>query len=109
MPLYEYRCSKCGETIEVIQKLSDPPLQNCTKCGGNVTKLLSGPAIQFKGAGWYITDYARKGNGSADSTEGKPKESKEPAKDAGSRDSGESPKKDSGTPKEKNSSTVSAG
>ncbi|HEX5412704.1 MAG TPA: FmdB family zinc ribbon protein [Terriglobia bacterium] len=60
MPLYEYRCEKCGARIEKIQKFSDPPLATCEKCGGDLTRLLSAPAIQFKGSGWYVTDYARK-------------------------------------------------
>ena len=62
MPLYEYQCDNCGHRFEVIQKYSDAPIQVCPKCGGPVTKLLSSPAIQFKGSGWYITDYARKGD-----------------------------------------------
>jgi putative FmdB family regulatory protein len=62
MPLYEYQCDACGERFEVIQKFSDAPLDICTECGkGPVHRLLSSPAIQFKGSGWYITDYARKG------------------------------------------------
>ena len=61
MPLYEYRCLSCRETIEVIQKVADPPRTECPSCGGELEKLLSAPAIQFKGEGWYVTDYARKG------------------------------------------------
>jgi putative FmdB family regulatory protein len=74
MPLYEYQCESCHERFERIQKFSDPPLDVCPKCGsGPVKKLLSSPAIQFKGSGWYITDYARKSgdattSSSADST-----------------------------------------
>ncbi|MBZ5516238.1 MAG: zinc ribbon domain-containing protein [Acidobacteriia bacterium] len=60
MPLYEYRCRKCGATIEKIQKFADPPLEICEECGGSLERLLSSSAIQFKGSGWYITDYARK-------------------------------------------------
>jgi putative FmdB family regulatory protein len=60
MPLYEYQCSACGHRFEVIQKFSDPPLEACPKCGGAVQKLQSAPAFQFKGTGWYITDYAKK-------------------------------------------------
>lgn len=60
MPLYEYECEACGHRFEVIRKFSDPPLDTCPVCGGHVKKLLSSPAIQFKGTGWYITDYARK-------------------------------------------------
>ena len=61
MPLYEYQCEACGARFEVIQRFSDPPVEVCQTCGGHVRKLLSAPAIQFKGSGWYITDYARKG------------------------------------------------
>ena len=60
MPLYEYQCDACGHRFEVIQKFSDPPLETCPKCGGAVRKLQSAPAFQFKGSGWYITDYAKK-------------------------------------------------
>ena len=61
MPLYEYQCQACGQRFEVIQKFSDPPADKCTKCGkGPVERLFSSPAIQFKGTGWYITDYAKK-------------------------------------------------
>jgi putative FmdB family regulatory protein len=60
LPLYEYRCVKCGALTEKIQKFSDPPLMTCEKCGGRVERLVSSPAIQFKGTGWYVTDYARK-------------------------------------------------
>jgi len=62
LPLYEYECPKHG-TFEKIQKFSDPPLTKCPTCGGPVERLLSAPAIQFKGTGWYITDYARKSTG----------------------------------------------
>lgn len=59
MPLYEYRCSKCGSVFEVIQKFSDTPLTTHENCGGAVERLLSAPGLQFKGSGWYVTDYAR--------------------------------------------------
>lgn len=70
MPLYEYQCDACSNRFERIQKFSDPPVDACPSCGGKVRKLLSSPAIQFKGSGWYITDYAKKsssdgGKGSA--------------------------------------------
>lgn len=61
MPLYEYQCDECDHRFEVIQRFSDAPIETCPKCGGPVKKLLSSPAIQFKGSGWYITDYARAG------------------------------------------------
>ncbi|HUJ78770.1 MAG TPA: FmdB family zinc ribbon protein [Nitrospiria bacterium] len=60
MPLYEYRCRQCGHQFELIQKVSDPPPDRCEKCGSAVERLLSAPGLQFKGSGWYITDYARK-------------------------------------------------
>ena len=66
MPLYEYQCKKCQHRFEKIQKFSDPLVKKCPKCGGPVEQLLSAPAVQFKGSGWYVTDYARKGGGSAE-------------------------------------------
>jgi putative FmdB family regulatory protein len=60
MPLYEYLCSQCGERSEILQKLSGPPYTHCPKCGGEMRKLISSPAIQFKGSGFYKTDYASK-------------------------------------------------
>ena len=62
MPLYEYSCPRCGR-FELIRKFSDAPLETCPTCGTEVQKLLSAPAIQFKGTGWYITDYSRKSSG----------------------------------------------
>ncbi len=84
MPLYEYQCKKCHSLTERIQKFSDPPLTTCPHCGGEVEQLLSAPAVQFKGSGWYVTDYARKsskgtgGNGTnvGSSAESKSGESK---------------------------------
>jgi putative FmdB family regulatory protein len=67
VPLYEYQCARCGR-FEIIQKFSDQPLSVCPTCGQEVQKLLSAPAIQFKGTGWYITDYARKGGSDAGSS-----------------------------------------
>ena len=64
MPLYEYQCDACANRFERIQKFSDPPVDACPACGGTVKKLLSSPAIQFKGSGWYITDYAKKSSSS---------------------------------------------
>jgi len=60
MPIYEYACEACGHRFEVIQPVSAAPLDCCEKCGGKAERLLSSPAIQFKGKGWYVTDYARK-------------------------------------------------
>lgn len=57
MPLYEYQCIKCAERVEILQKFSDPPYAHCPSCGGDMKKLFSAPAIQFKGSGFYKTDY----------------------------------------------------
>jgi putative FmdB family regulatory protein len=70
MPLYEYQCDQCAHRFEVIQKFSDAPVDVCPKCGGPVKKLLSSPAIQFKGTGWYITDYARSGKSDSNKSDG---------------------------------------
>lgn len=64
MPLYEYACEQCGEKFEVMQKFADEPLTTHDKCGGPVHRLISAPALQFKGSGWYITDYAKGGSSS---------------------------------------------
>ena len=64
MPIYEYQCSKCGNITEVWQKFSDPPIENCTKCGGTVKKIISQNTFHLKGSGWYVTDYAAKPTGS---------------------------------------------
>ena len=80
MPLYEYQCKKCGHRFEKIQKFSDKPIKKCPECGGAVEQLLSAPAVQFKGSGWYVTDYAKKGAAStAPSSESS---SKDAAKDS---------------------------
>jgi putative FmdB family regulatory protein len=64
MPIYEYKCERCGDVFEVIEKFSATPLEQHEGCGGHVERLLSPPALQFKGSGWYVTDYARNsGNG----------------------------------------------
>jgi putative FmdB family regulatory protein len=93
MPLYEYRCESCGHQFEVIQKFSDALIAVCPKCGaGPVVKLQSSPAIQFKGSGFYITDYARKDSGSTDA-------GKEAGKDSSKdKDTGKSADKDAGKP-----------
>lgn len=65
MPLYEYQCDSCGHRFELIQRFSDPLVEACPSCGGAVRKLPSSPAIQFKGSGWYVTDYAQKGKADA--------------------------------------------
>jgi putative FmdB family regulatory protein len=65
VPLYEYQCKQCHSLTERIQKFSDPPLTTCPHCGGELEQTLSAPAVQFKGTGWYVTDYARKSGKSA--------------------------------------------
>lgn len=89
MPLYEYHCPKDG-TFELVRKFSDPPLEACPTCGGAIEKLASAPAIQFKGSGWYITDYARKSTGgeAAGNTDAGSKDAGK--KDGGSKDQGSS-------------------
>jgi len=72
MPLYEYKCAKCGDVFELIQKFSDEPLHEHPGCGGAVEKLLSAAALQFKGSGWYVNDYGRNGSGGSGGKE-KPK------------------------------------
>jgi len=84
VPIYEYECKKCHHRFEKIQKVSDPPIRKCPECGGSrVEKLMSSPAVHFKGSGWYVTDYARKG------TAGKGKEGKsgKESKESGSKGS----------------------
>lgn len=65
MPIYEYQCQQCGHRSEALQKVADPPLTTCERCGGELKRLISSPAVQFKGSGWYVTDYARRGGGGA--------------------------------------------
>jgi putative FmdB family regulatory protein len=76
MPLYEYECEKCGERVEIIQKMSDPPSKHCPKCGGDMRKLISSPAIQFKGSGFYKNDYPS----SSSKSDSSPSESKSETK-----------------------------
>jgi len=70
VPLYEYRCKSCKHQFEKIQKFSDDPVRVCPKCGLEVEQLLCAPTVQFKGSGWYVTDYARKGSRSEGSSSG---------------------------------------
>jgi putative FmdB family regulatory protein len=69
VPIYEYRCSKCGEVFEALQKISDEPLSKCKFCGGKVERLISQSSFQLRGSGWYLTDYARKGASSEKSSD----------------------------------------
>jgi putative FmdB family regulatory protein len=105
MPLYEYQCDACQNRFERIQKFSDPPIDVCPACGGPVRKLLSSPAIQFKGTGWYITDYAKKGGSDGAKSKGTDKSSTDGASTS-TTDSGSS---SSSTASTAGSSTSSAG
>jgi len=114
MPLYEYECDACGHRFEKIQKFSDPLVEACPKCGGVVHKLMSSPAIQFKGSGFYITDYAKKDTKDTketkDTTGAKDgKESKESTATKESKDTKEStPAKETTATKPSDSSSSSA-
>ena len=68
MPNYEYLCKNCGHRFEQIRKFSDKQLRKCPECGGVIEQVISAPAVQFKGSGWYVTDYPKKGAGSAASS-----------------------------------------
>lgn len=96
MPLYEYKCSKCGSVFEVLQKFNENPLKKCIACGGTVKKVITSPAIQFKGSGWYVTDYAQKEN-----LENKPKDKEKQKKEKSAS------KKDPGKEKKGQQSTSS--
>lgn len=82
MPLYEYQCTKCKRRTEKIENVSGPHLKKCPHCGGKVEPMLSAPAIQFKGSGWYVTDYAGKSGGGAEPASTKSESSDASAKDA---------------------------
>jgi putative FmdB family regulatory protein len=107
MPLYEYECDACAHRFERIQKFSDPLADTCPACGGTVRKLLSSPAIQFKGSGWYINDYPKKsgGGGGSDSSsssgsksDGDKKDKKSESSDKSSKSSEASESKPATTP-----------
>jgi len=90
MPLYEYECKKCGHRFEKIQKFSDKMVKKCPECGGQVEQMISAPAVQFKGSGWYVTDYAKKSSSPGSSGTGdsasKEKKDDKPKSDSGSKD-----------------------
>ena len=103
MPLYEYQCQKCKHRFERIQKFSDQPIRKCPECGGAVEQLLSAPAVQFKGSGWYVTDYAKKSSAahaSASESDGGPKDAKE-TKETKESKKDEKPKSDTSHKKHK--------
>jgi putative FmdB family regulatory protein len=104
MPLYEYQCKKCGHIFEKILKFSDKPIKKCPECGGAVEQMISAPAVQFKGSGWYVTDYAKKSQSSSSSSDGG-KDSKDSKESKDSKDSKKDEKK-SGTSKESTSKKV---
>jgi len=85
MPIYEYKCQGCGEVFELKQKFSDEPLTIHEKCGGKVERLISAPALQFKGSGWYVTDYARGSGGANGGTHKSSGSDSKPAGDSGSK------------------------
>ena len=80
MPLYEYKCEKCGHQFEKIQKFSDKMVKKCPECGGRVEQMISAPAVQFKGSGWYVTDYANKSSSASGSDGGKESKKEEKSK-----------------------------
>jgi len=82
MPNYEYLCKKCGHRFEKIRKFSDKQLRKCPECGGVIEQVVSAPAVQFKGSGWYVTDYPKKGAGSATSSGSSSSEGDSGAKEA---------------------------
>lgn len=95
MPLYEYECKKCGHRFEkIVTKFSDPPETACPKCGGAVEQLLSAPAVQFKGSGWYVTDYAKKGSASGSSSTSKSEPGKSDSSDSAAKPDTSAPKSD---------------
>ena len=108
MPLYEYQCDACGHRFEKIQKFSDPLEDTCQKCGGHVHKLISSPAIQFKGSGFYITDYPKGDKGTAPKSDGgKADKAAKADKPAASADSGSKSEKSSTSSDSSSSSTPS--
>ncbi|HLB91402.1 MAG TPA: zinc ribbon domain-containing protein [Terriglobales bacterium] len=116
MPLYEYLCKKCGHRFEEIKKFSDKQPKKCPECGGVIEQVISAPAVQFKGSGWYVTDYAKKGSVPAKSSSSEDdsgakeskesKDSKDAKESSGTKETKESkkddkPKSDSSSKKQK--------
>src|ERR1700761_1924388 len=100
MPLYEYKCENCGDLFEVMQKFADEPLKVHEKCGGKVERLISIPSLQFKGSGFYITDYGKGGKSPASNgTNGKSETKSESKSDSSSSSDSSSTKSESSTPK----------
>lgn len=111
MPLYEYLCKKCGHRFEKLRMFSDKPIKKCPECGGAVEQLISASAVQFKGSGWYVTDYAKKGSSAGSSSsassssssdsESSSKESSESKDSKDSKKKDDKPKSDSSSKKHK--------
>ncbi len=97
MPIYEYECKKCHHRFEKIQKFSDPHVKKCPECGGPIEQVITAPAVQFKGTGWYVTDYAKKSGSMGSSSNGESSKS-DSSSDSG--DSSSSSSKDSNSNKE---------
>jgi len=93
MPIYEYQCKKCKHRFERIQKFSDPHVKKCPDCGGSVEQVLSAPAVQFKGSGWYVTDYAKKASSATSSSNGESGGKKDDKKETKTESSSSSTKK----------------
>lgn len=104
MPLYEYQCDACGCRFELIRKFSDPPLEACPTCGGAVRKLMSSPAIQFKGSGFYITDYPKAGQTQSGKSDSDSKEGAKDSKEGAAKDSKEGSSKKEATETSKSTS-----
>jgi putative FmdB family regulatory protein len=102
MPIYEYQCGECGKRTEAIQRLEDEVLTICPSCGGPLTKLMSAPAFQFKGTGWYVTDYADKNKKPGSKTK-----SKESSKETSAKSAGES--SSSSTSSDASTASISSG
>jgi len=94
MPNYEYLCKDCGHRFEQIRKFSDKQLRKCPECGGVIEQVISSPAVQFKGSGWYVTDYPKKGAGSSASSSSSSSENESSAKEAKEKKDGKDTKKD---------------
>jgi putative FmdB family regulatory protein len=116
MPLYEYECKKCGHRFEKIQLYSDKMVKKCPECGGQVEQMISAPAVQFKGSGWYVTDYAKKSSspgssGSSGDSSLKEKKDDKPKSDSSSKDSSskESSSKESSSKDSSSKETVRKG
>ena len=85
MPIYEYRCHKCGQMTEMMQKFSDAPLNRCPECGGKVSKIISNCSFHLKGSGWYVTDYKKSGSAWKDKTPETKKEADSPKAETASK------------------------